>query len=184
MVPERYQDVIVRPDFESPVPMPEKPIDAGWFYSRFPIDGNEEVQRRLRPGMVSVVPGATADIVLPMAQVAPQYRNSISAIEVRDAGGGTVLVLLSDCARDSEMTTMVMLTMMAMSMLLLMMKTSATAAVMATAVVMTRRVAVAAVAVALAIMVVMVVVFVIRSCDPVHDGRDGGGGDAATDDAG
>ena len=105
VVPERYQGVIVKSDFESPEPTTEKPIDAGWFYSRFPIDGNEEVLGRLRPGMVSVVPGAMADIVLPMAQVAPQYRKAISAIEVRGAGCGTELVPLSaDFAGDSKMT--------------------------------------------------------------------------------
>ena len=94
-MPARYEGVIVQPDHESRVKTQAKPVGADWFYSRFPIDGSEEVLSRFRPGMVSVVPGAAADFVLPMAQVAPQYRKTLSAMEVRRVQLPMVQVLLS-----------------------------------------------------------------------------------------
>eukprot|EP00873_Tetraselmis_striata_P011678 jgi/Tetstr1/431942/TSEL_002249.t1 len=59
-------------------------ITAGWFFSRFPIDGPEAVRQHFRPGVVSVVPGASIELVLAESHVA-QYYTTISSIEASAA---------------------------------------------------------------------------------------------------
>jgi hypothetical protein len=56
-------------------------VGADWFFSRLPIDGPEAVRRRFRPGVVSVVPGASVEVVLSESHVA-EYYSSVTHIEV------------------------------------------------------------------------------------------------------
>ena len=68
-VPERYRG--------------EPGVNNMWFIANHPIDGPEEVRARLKPGLVSVVPGAVAELIL---KVPPEAQQQLPRIKFLSVG--------------------------------------------------------------------------------------------------
>ena len=77
-VPERYQR--------------EPGVNNMWFRTNHPIDGPEEVRARIKPGLVSVVPGAVAELILKLPPEAQQQLPRIKFLSV-----GQLLIFCHCC---------------------------------------------------------------------------------------